>query len=218
MWTACAPIRRSHCYRQLVDLEWGWQFFSIEALDEAYVPFFGAFGAAWDDVMVAHWRANPVAMVPRWSAITSSTSRIPGAVAGAGAVGFDPDLGHASLWMSASRLQPSASWLAPCCFPLPAMGRGRILACLEQDGLAGAPDPQPAAAVALELDIDGLAQGEVAPSEQVDQPVPARAVLHLEGRFGAEVVDHQRPAATSAVPARRTQGASTGSSPCSLSC
>jgi hypothetical protein len=28
---------------------WGWQFFSSEGLDEAYVPFFGAFGAAWDD-------------------------------------------------------------------------------------------------------------------------------------------------------------------------
>jgi hypothetical protein len=26
---------------------WGWQFFSSEAVDEAYVPFFGAFGAAW---------------------------------------------------------------------------------------------------------------------------------------------------------------------------
>jgi hypothetical protein len=26
---------------------WGWQFTGSEALDEAYVPFFGAFGAAW---------------------------------------------------------------------------------------------------------------------------------------------------------------------------
>jgi hypothetical protein len=25
---------------------WGWQFFTSEALDEADVPFFGAFGAA----------------------------------------------------------------------------------------------------------------------------------------------------------------------------
>jgi hypothetical protein len=25
---------------------WGWQFLSCEALDEAHVPFFGAFGAA----------------------------------------------------------------------------------------------------------------------------------------------------------------------------
>jgi hypothetical protein len=28
---------------------WGWQFFSSEALDEAHVPSFGAFGAAWDE-------------------------------------------------------------------------------------------------------------------------------------------------------------------------
>jgi hypothetical protein len=27
--------------------KWRWQFFRSEALDEAYVPFFGAFGAAW---------------------------------------------------------------------------------------------------------------------------------------------------------------------------
>jgi hypothetical protein len=32
---------------------WGWQFTGSEGLDEAYVPFFGAFGAAWDDGMVA---------------------------------------------------------------------------------------------------------------------------------------------------------------------
>ena len=43
--------------------KWRWQFFSSEALDEAYVPFFGAFGAAWDDAMVARWNANPVGML-----------------------------------------------------------------------------------------------------------------------------------------------------------
>jgi hypothetical protein len=32
-----------------------------QALDEAYVPFFGAFGAAWHDGMVARWSANPPA-------------------------------------------------------------------------------------------------------------------------------------------------------------
>ena len=37
----------------------GYQFTGSEALDEAYVPFFGAFGAAWDDAMVARWSANP---------------------------------------------------------------------------------------------------------------------------------------------------------------
>jgi hypothetical protein len=40
---------------------WGWQFTGSEGLDEAYVPIFGAFGAAWDDGMVAHWSANPSA-------------------------------------------------------------------------------------------------------------------------------------------------------------
>jgi hypothetical protein len=37
----------------------GWQFSGSQALDEACVPFFGAFGAAWDDGMVARWSANP---------------------------------------------------------------------------------------------------------------------------------------------------------------
>jgi hypothetical protein len=27
------------------------------------VPFFGAFGAAWDDAMVARWSAKPLAML-----------------------------------------------------------------------------------------------------------------------------------------------------------
>jgi hypothetical protein len=27
------------------------------------VPFFGAFGAAWDDAMVARWSANPLRML-----------------------------------------------------------------------------------------------------------------------------------------------------------
>jgi hypothetical protein len=38
---------------------WGWQFTGSEALDEAYMPFVGAFRAAWDDAMVARWSANP---------------------------------------------------------------------------------------------------------------------------------------------------------------
>jgi hypothetical protein len=33
------------------------------ALDGAYVPFFGAFGAAWDDAMVARGSANLLAIV-----------------------------------------------------------------------------------------------------------------------------------------------------------
>jgi hypothetical protein len=34
-----------------------------QALDEAYVPFFDAFGVAWDDGMVARWSANPLGML-----------------------------------------------------------------------------------------------------------------------------------------------------------
>ena len=41
----------------------GWQFTDGEGLDEAYVPFFGAFGAAWDDAMVACWSASPLGML-----------------------------------------------------------------------------------------------------------------------------------------------------------
>ena len=42
----------------------GWILFSgSQALDEAYMPFFGALGAAWDDAMVARWSANPLAML-----------------------------------------------------------------------------------------------------------------------------------------------------------
>ena len=37
---------------------WGWQFTGSEGLDEANVPFFGAFGAAWDDAMVARRSAT----------------------------------------------------------------------------------------------------------------------------------------------------------------
>ena len=42
---------------------WGWQFSGSQVLDEAYVPFLGAFGAAWDDAMVARWSANPLGML-----------------------------------------------------------------------------------------------------------------------------------------------------------
>lgn len=42
---------------------WGWQFTSSQSLDEAYVPFFGAFGAPWDHAMVARWSADPLALL-----------------------------------------------------------------------------------------------------------------------------------------------------------
>jgi hypothetical protein len=32
-------------------------------LDEAYLWFFGAFRAAWDDAMVARWSADPLGML-----------------------------------------------------------------------------------------------------------------------------------------------------------
>jgi hypothetical protein len=41
----------------------GYQFTGSEALDDAYVPFFGAFGTAWTDAMVARWSANPLGML-----------------------------------------------------------------------------------------------------------------------------------------------------------
>jgi hypothetical protein len=43
--------------------KWGWQFGGTQGLDEAYVPFFGAFGAPWDDAMVARWSAHPLGML-----------------------------------------------------------------------------------------------------------------------------------------------------------
>jgi hypothetical protein len=41
----------------------GWQFSGIQGLDQAYVPFFGAFGTAWDDALVARWSADPFGML-----------------------------------------------------------------------------------------------------------------------------------------------------------
>ena len=42
---------------------WGWQLSGTQGLDEAYVPFFGAFGTAWDDAIVARRSANPLGML-----------------------------------------------------------------------------------------------------------------------------------------------------------
>jgi len=35
----------------------------VLAVDKVYVPFVGAFGAAWDDAMLARWSANPLEML-----------------------------------------------------------------------------------------------------------------------------------------------------------
>lgn len=40
-----------------------WQFLTTQTLRQADVPFFGAFGAAWDDGMVARWSAEPLGML-----------------------------------------------------------------------------------------------------------------------------------------------------------
>jgi hypothetical protein len=54
---------RDHGHRQLDHLWLGLAVHSSEGLDEACVPFFGAFGAAWDEAMVARWSANPLGML-----------------------------------------------------------------------------------------------------------------------------------------------------------
>jgi hypothetical protein len=67
------PVRRSPAYQHhsatatgsWTIYRWGWQFTGSEGLDEAYLPFFGAFGAAWDDAMVARWSVNPLGMLWR---------------------------------------------------------------------------------------------------------------------------------------------------------
>jgi hypothetical protein len=47
------------------------------------VPFFGAFGAAWDDAMVARWSANPLGMLsPERAAFVTSGGGGPPAVTG----------------------------------------------------------------------------------------------------------------------------------------
>jgi hypothetical protein len=42
---------------------WGWQFAFSQQVNQAHVPYFGAFGAAWDDAMDACWSANPFGML-----------------------------------------------------------------------------------------------------------------------------------------------------------
>jgi hypothetical protein len=47
------PRRRRAAHQPACRAAIGWQFFSSEELDQAYVPFFGACGAAWDGPMIA---------------------------------------------------------------------------------------------------------------------------------------------------------------------
>jgi len=46
--------------RAVHPISWGWQFTASQALDEVYVPFFGPFGAAWEDATVARWSPTPL--------------------------------------------------------------------------------------------------------------------------------------------------------------
>jgi hypothetical protein len=62
-WSAHLTRRRDRQRRLLDHLQWGCQFSGTQDLDEAYVPFFGAFGPTWDDAMVAGWGANPLKML-----------------------------------------------------------------------------------------------------------------------------------------------------------
>lgn len=50
----------------------GWQFLTSQTLKQVDVPFFGAFGAAWDDDLVARWSAEPLGMLERETRFTMS--------------------------------------------------------------------------------------------------------------------------------------------------
>ena len=49
--------------------KWGWQFSGTQRLMKDHVPYFGAFGAAWVDAMVARWSVNPLGMLYRLSCL-----------------------------------------------------------------------------------------------------------------------------------------------------
>ena len=47
----------------MASMQFSRRWSSNDCLDEAYVPFFGAFGTARDDAIIARWSANPLAML-----------------------------------------------------------------------------------------------------------------------------------------------------------
>jgi hypothetical protein len=68
--------------RQLAALPLRLSVHRQRALDEAYVPFFGAFGATWDDAMVVRWGANPLGMLwPDMDAAFVTSGGVPPAAA-----------------------------------------------------------------------------------------------------------------------------------------
>jgi hypothetical protein len=74
---------------------WG-QFAGSQRLDEACVPFFGAFGSPWDDAMAARWSANPLALLWPEMDATFVTSG-----------GGPPLLQRGGQWSSSPRAKPS---------------------------------------------------------------------------------------------------------------
>jgi hypothetical protein len=71
IWCGAAspPVRRWPAYqhggrdRHWTVCRWGWQFSGTQEVDEAYVPFFGAFGADWDNSVALRWSASPLGML-----------------------------------------------------------------------------------------------------------------------------------------------------------
>jgi hypothetical protein len=59
------PFREAWEGRAVYSISWSWQFSGAEALDEAHVPFFGAFGAAWDGAMIAGSSSDPLGVLRR---------------------------------------------------------------------------------------------------------------------------------------------------------
>ena len=47
----------------MASMQFSRRWSSNDCLDEAYVPFFGAFGTARDDPIIARWSANLLAML-----------------------------------------------------------------------------------------------------------------------------------------------------------
>jgi hypothetical protein len=83
-----------------------------QALDEALVPLFGAFGVAQDDAIVARWSANPLGMLSRRWMRRLATRGGGGAAGYAAAVGNDegmPACKASAAGLSTQRLATTSS-------------------------------------------------------------------------------------------------------------
>ena len=56
----------------MASMQFSRRWSSNDCLDEVYVPFFGALGAAWDDPIIASWSANPLACSGRERSVVTS--------------------------------------------------------------------------------------------------------------------------------------------------